>query len=104
MVVDVRLRAALRLAALYLGGIGLIAYFGFHAYAGNYGITAQRQYEERKLALQAELDRLTAQRTALETRVALLKAGALDPDILDEKARATLGLVHANDVVVLRAR
>lgn len=104
MVVKTRLRAFLRFAILHLGGAAVIAYFGFHAYNGNYGITAQIQYDERKQTLQAELDRLKLEREALEVKVALLSPDALDPDLLEEKARQMLGYVHANDVVVFRRR
>jgi cell division protein FtsB len=100
MVVRVRLRAFLRFALLHLSGLAVIAYFGFHAYNGNYGITAQLQYDERKRDLQAELEDLTRKRQALEIRVALLRTDAIDPDLLEEKARRLLGLTHANDVVV----
>jgi cell division protein FtsB len=104
MVVHVRLRAFTRFLLLHLGGLAIIAYFGFHAFNGNFGITAQRQYEARKIALQADLTRLKAEREALEVRVALMRTEALDPDLLDEKARRILGLTHQNDVVVLRGR
>lgn len=104
MVVHVRLRAFTRFVLLHLGGAAIIAYFGFHAFNGNFGITAQRQYEAQKVALQAELTRLKAEREALEVRVALMRTDALDPDLLDEKARRLLGLAHPNDVVILRGR
>ena len=103
MVVRTRLRAFFRQLALFLGAAGAISYFGFHAFSGDHGIQAQHQYDQQKQELTAELADLHAQRVALERRVSLMKASALDPDLLEEKSRQMLGLVHPDDVVVLLA-
>lgn len=101
MVVQTKLRRIVRSLCLYVGAVGAIAYFGFHAFNGNHGILAQRQYGAQKAELTAELNLLQAQRQKLEKQLALLKSDSLDPDILDEKARANLGLAHAHDVVIM---
>ena len=101
MVVRTRLRAFFRQLALFLGAAGAIAYFGFHAFSGDHGIQARHQFDQQKQDLTAQLAALEAERASLERRVGLLKASALDPDTLDEKSRQMLGLVHADDVVVL---
>jgi cell division protein FtsB len=80
---------------------GAIGYFAWHAFHGNYGIYAREAVELRVAELRQELAEVTAERRASEHRVSLLKAQSLDPDILEERARETLGLAHPNDVVVL---
>jgi cell division protein FtsB len=104
MVVRTRLRAFFRQTALVLGAAAAIAYFGFHAFNGDHGLMARRHYDEQKQQLTAELRRLEDERRALEHRVSLLKAGSIDPDTLDEKAREMLGLVEADDVVLFLPR
>jgi cell division protein FtsB len=101
MVVRTRLRALFRQLALFLGAAAAIAYFGFHAVNGDHGMMARRQYEEQKRELSVELDRLKAEKAALERRVALLTAESLDPDMLDEKARQMLGLASTSEVITL---
>jgi cell division protein FtsB len=41
-----------------------------------------------------------AERDALETRVSGLRAKHLDPDTLDERARAMLNLAEPGDIIV----
>ena len=46
---------------------------------------------------EARLAELKAQRLKIEHKVVLLRPESIDPDKLDEEARAMLGFVHAND-------
>jgi cell division protein FtsB len=80
---------------------GVLAYFGWHAFHGNYGIYARQALEARVAELQKELEEVTAERRAAERRVMLLRAESLDPDLLEERARETLSLAHPNDVVIV---
>ena len=104
MVVRTRLRAFFRQTALFFGAAAAIAYFGFHAFSGDHGIMAGRQYDQEKQKLADELAGLQSTRTALERRVMLLKSNSIDPDILDEKSREMLGLIHPSEVVVFLPR
>jgi len=52
-------------------------------------------------AAKAELSDLAAERQTLEHRVSLLSSTALDPDMLEERARIMLNVAHPNDVVIL---
>ena len=47
-----------------------------------------------------ELERVTAERKQWEHRVSLLRADKLDPDLLDERARAMLNYVHPRDLIL----
>ena len=104
MVTRPRLRAFFGALALYIIAALLIGYFGANAYSGNYGLTARATLEQQVAALSAELTEAKAERERWERRVALLKSDGLDPDMLDERARALLGFADPRDVVLLRKR
>ncbi len=78
-----------------------LAYFGFHAYHGEYGIYSKYQLDARIAEEQSRLDRLVSARTKLEGRIALLQDGSLEKDMLDEQARRSLNLARENEVVIL---
>jgi cell division protein FtsB len=80
-----------------------LAYFGFHAYHGEFGIYSKYQFEARAAELQQRLDALSAQRMELERRVQLLHDGTLEKDMLDEQARRALNLSHADEITIMRS-
>ena len=104
MVTRRRLRTVLTALCLYLGAALLVGYFGVNAYTGNHGINARQALDEQMARLTAERDTLRAERQQWERRVALLKSQSLDPDMLDERARALLNYVDARDLTLLRRR
>ena len=67
-----------------------LAYFGFHAYHGEFGIYSKYQLEARDGRARGELARVKAQRIELERRVQLMHDGTLEKDMLDEQARRAL--------------
>lgn len=79
-----------------------LGYFAYHAFHGEYGLVGRARLESKATQLQGELDRLTAQREDIERQVALLRPGSLDQDMVDERARETLAVVHPNDLVIMR--
>ena len=83
-----------------LVGAALIAYFGYHAVQGDRGLLAwwNLRYEIEKADY--ELAAVTAQKKVLEHRVGLLRPQSLDRDMLEERARAMLGVVHKDDLIV----
>ncbi|SBW13761.1 septum formation initiator [Brucella sp. 10RB9215] len=81
-----------------------LSYFGFHAYHGEYGLYARIQLEEQKSLLNAQLAKISADRIALEKRVALLRDGSIEKDMLDEQARRALNLSHPDEVTVITSR
>ena len=81
--------------------VAALAYFGFHAQSGNHGLTSKSVYEARVAALDAELADLIARRERLEKRTASLRDGSLQRDMIDEQARRQLGLLRANEVILL---
>jgi len=102
MVTRPRLRAFFSAVVLYIVAACLIGYFGANAYSGKYGLTARVNLEQQIAALTAELNEAKGERVRWERRVALLKSDGLDPDMLDERARALLGYADPRDVIMLR--
>lgn len=78
-----------------------LAYFGFHAYHGEFGIYSKYQFEARAAELQTQLDTVRAQRLEMERRVQLLHDGTLEKDMLDEQARRALNVSHADEITIM---
>jgi cell division protein FtsB len=101
MVTRRRLRALLTTLGLYVMVALLIGYFGVNAVNGNRGLKAKQDIDRQIEALSADLTRLTVERTGWERRIALLKSGGIDPDMLDERARALLDYVHPDELTLM---
>src|SRR5262245_17000448 len=104
MVTRRRLRTVLTALGLYIGAALLIGYFGVNAYTGNHGIHARQALDLQMARLTVERDGLRAERQQWERRVALVKSESLDPDMLEERARALLDYVDPRDLTLLRRR
>lgn len=72
--------------------VACVFYLGYHAVQGQRGLRAWVRLDERVAVLRAGEAAVRAERTALERRVALLRPGSLDPDMLEERAAAVLNL------------
>jgi cell division protein FtsB len=81
--------------------LAVAAYFGWSATQGNRGLSAYVQHEQDLQTAQDQLARAEAERATWERRVAGLRTQHLDPDTLDERARAMLNMAHPDDIVVL---
>jgi cell division protein FtsB len=101
MVTRKRLRSILNALALYVMAALLIGYFGFNAYNGNHGLKAKQDIDRQMQALSAELDRLHQERVLWERRLQLLKTNDIDPDMLDERARALLDYADPKDLIMM---
>ena len=104
MVVRKRLRSILAALGLYAGAALLIGYFGVNAYTGARGLRAHQDLAQQISALTAELAGLKLERQRWEHRVSLLRSDAIDPDLLDERARAVLDYVDPHDLILMRKR
>ena len=78
----------------------VIGYFGVNAYTGNRGLRAKQDLDQQIAQLDGELDALKAERTEWERRVALLRPESIDPDLLDERARALLNYADPRDLIL----
>ncbi len=104
MVTRRRLRSFLTALGLYLGAALLIGYFGINAYTGNHGLKARHDLDQQIAQLSVELSALKAERAIWDRRVSLLKSESLDPDMLDERARALLDYVDPRDLTLMLKR
>jgi cell division protein FtsB len=102
MVTRKRLRSFLTGLTLYVLATLLIGYFAVHAYSGDHGLKARQDMDLEIAELTRDLDRLKVERKQWERRVSLLRSGSIDPDTLDERARALLEYAHPNDLVLIR--
>ena len=100
MIIRPRIRGFLTALGFYVLAALFIGYFGINAYTGNHGLKARQDLDLQIAQLTVELSSLKAERAGWERRVALLKSDSLDPDMLDERARALLDYVDANDLVL----
>jgi cell division protein FtsB len=79
----------------------LLAYFAWHAIQGQRGFRTLQLRQAQIAQADAELAVLRSRREAAERRVAALRGGRLDPDTLDERARAMLNLTQRDEIVIL---
>lgn len=93
--------SVLRQVAITLGLVAFQGYLVYHAFSGAFGIQSEADMkdeiavlEARNAALQVEIDSYTH-------RIALLDSNQLDPDILTERARALLGYVRADELLII---
>jgi cell division protein FtsB len=101
MVTHPRRRTVLTALGLYAFAALFIGYFGVNAFTGAHGLRAQADLDKQLATMSEELARLKAQHAVWERRVSLLRSDKIDPDMLDERARALLGYVDPRDVTLL---
>ena len=104
MVVRTRLRNILLPLALYgvSGGIG--GYFVWHAVNGDRGLKVSDEYEKSIAMLDRQLVATRAERAQWQHRIDLMRGTAIDRDLLEEQAHATLDRVGADDLVIFLPR
>ena len=95
-----RLRRAVVAALPGLLFLSLVGYFGWNAIQGDRGLQAYAVRQEQLRQVQADLARVIAEQDAWERRVAGLRGQRLDPDALDERARAMLNVADPADIVL----
>ncbi len=101
MIVHRRRRTILTALGLYTFAALFIGYFGVNAFTGAHGLRAQADLDKQLASMDSELAHLKAERAMWERRVALLRSDKIDPDMLDERARALLGYADPRDAVLL---
>ena len=86
--------------AAYIFLVGLIAVFAHSGLQSDHGLAAFRAADDEERRLSQELAALKEQRAEMENRVHRLSDQYLDLDLLDERARAVLGLVRQDELVI----
>ena len=101
MVTHRRRRTFLTVLGLYTFAALFIGYFAANAFTGNHGLRAQQDLEQQLTTMRSDLMQLKAERALWERRVSLLRADRIDPDMLDERARALIGYTDTRDLTLL---
>jgi len=82
-------------------GIGVIGYFAYYAIEGDRGLRSYFALKQKIEIASAARDAAVEERRVIERRVVALRPNSLDLDMLDERARQVLDLVHEDDFVIL---
>lgn len=94
------IRGRLKVIALPASCAVAMTYFGYHAVMGEHGFLTMIQLEKDLHDISLRHDQMVSDRQLLEREVSLLKSRSLDPDMLDERARALLGFTDPDDLVI----
>ena len=81
-------------------GLGTVVYFAYHTVEGERGVLAWMRLQDQISTAEMQLAKVSTDRQQLEHRVHLLRPDHLDPDMLEERARAMLNLGHEGEVVI----
>lgn len=79
----------------------VIGYFAYHSLKGDHGLKAYLALTAEVSKAEMSLNGHEQERLLIERRTALLRPDNLDLDTLDERARAVLNLVEADERVIL---
>jgi cell division protein FtsB len=102
MIVTRELRRHARLIVGPVLGMALTGYFAYHLIEGDRGLLAWLRLTRELREANANLEAARAAREALDHKVANLRPDHVDPDLLDERVRATLNLVGPNEIVIMK--
>jgi cell division protein FtsB len=80
--------------------VAITGYFGWNATQGDRGLVAHAQRRELLRQVVADQAAAKAERDGWDTRVSGLRARHLNPDTLNERARAMLNLSEPSEVIV----
>lgn len=94
-------RYVVRRNILTLIGLSLCVYFSWHIIAGERSIFRLMSLEKGIIKTQAQYEKTKTAREQLETRVVKLRPGSIDPDLLEERARAVLGYARPDEQIVI---
>jgi|SRR6516164_5965333 len=83
-------------------GMALTGYFTYHLVEGDRGLLAWLSLTREIRLATANLEAVRAGRAAVDLKVSNLRPDHLDPDLLDERIRATLNLVSPDDIVIMQ--
>lgn len=75
-------------------------YFTFASVQGDHGLFRRVQIEAERSALTAERDALAAEVGLLENKTRRLSDAYLDLELLDQQARAILGMIRPDELVL----
>jgi cell division protein FtsB len=86
--------------AFYIALVAVLAVFAHSALQGEHGLAALNRARALEAELQTDLAAIRDERRALENKVRRLGTDYLDLELLDERARAVLGYVRRDELVI----
>ncbi|KEC55515.1 FtsB family cell division protein [Bartonella koehlerae] len=81
--------------------VGVLSYFSYHIYHGEYGLYSRNEVNQYIAELEKELQKLEAKRMLIEKRISLLRNGHIEKDMLDEYVRKNLNFSKPNELTIL---
>jgi cell division protein FtsB len=78
----------------------LFGYFGYHLVNGERGLLSMARLEREVQFANQNLAEAETAKKIWERRVSELRNQSLDPDMLDERARALLNFARKDDVII----
>jgi cell division protein FtsB len=96
-------RALVKVGRAVLGpflAIALIVYFALNLIQGDHGLLAWARRGHQVRVAEATLAQTESELGRLRHRADLLKGDHLDPDLLDEQARAALNAIGPDEIVI----
>jgi cell division protein FtsB len=78
----------------------LFGYFGYHLVNGDRGLLAMARLEREVQIANQNLAEAETTKKIWERRVSALRNQSIDPDMLDERARALLNFARKDDIII----
>jgi cell division protein FtsB len=78
----------------------LLGYFAWHGFEGPRNFDHRDRLLAKAERLDVALAAVRAERTGLDSRVALMRPESIDPDMLDQLARDVLNYAKPTDLIV----
>lgn len=78
----------------------LFGYFGYHLVNGDRGLLSMARLEREVQVADQNLAEAETTKKIWERRVSALRNQSLDPDMLDERARALLNYARKDDIII----
>ena len=100
MAIRRRLRRILWASILPVVSFALIGYFGFYSIYGEHGLLTLVTLKSQLEVAQTERDAIRSEREKLARRVVRMRPDSLDPDLLDEEARSSLGYMAPGEITI----
>ncbi|MEO5365355.1 MAG: septum formation initiator family protein [Magnetococcus sp. WYHC-3] len=86
---------------LTLIGVCLCVYFSYHAVLGNRSLIKSYALEKQIETMSLEKVSVMEEQESLQKKVAMMRPGSVDRDMLEEQVRQRLGYRGADELVVL---
>jgi len=78
-----------------------VMYFAYHAFAGEQGLGRWSDMQRTVANLEKDLAQLETENAALQKDIARLTPGQVDPDLVELLARAELGFVYPEELILV---